>query len=99
MKKVNLKIIRILGAIGVFLSFAIMHEYDWLVPPSPVNVEIASTSVPVSDAAEEHGSEDEIEHEITEPIYLPILPKLYKKYMISGDFYIPLVSTPPPDVI
>ncbi|MDR9419540.1 hypothetical protein [Gracilimonas sp.] len=99
MKNFQRKYIGVLGSIVLFLSFSVMHSYDWLIPPSPVNVEIATSPIPVSDVVEEHGSKDEIEHQRTEPIYLPILPKLYKKYMISGDFYIPSVSTPPPDVI
>lgn len=76
-----------------------LHEFGWLIPPSPVQTVADISPVPLPDVFEEHGNEDEIEHDDAEPILFPIPKKIYKNYMISGDLFIPSIATPPPDVI
>lgn len=99
MKLIQSNITGILAAIVLFLSFSMLHEFDWLIPPSPAATVATTSPVPLPDVIEEHISEDEIDHEDVEPILLPILKKAYKGYMISGDFYVPSVATPPPDMV
>lgn len=99
MRSIKPHIIGIIGATVLFVSFSILHEFDWLIPPSPVATVASTSSVPLPDVIEEHSSEDEIEHENVEPILIPILKKTYKGYIISGGFYAPSVATPPPDIV
>lgn len=99
MKKTPKNIATVSGAILLFLAFSVMHEFDWLIPPSPVQTVASNTSVPVPDAIEEHGSEDEIEHDDSEPVFLPPTMNVKNSCMISRNLYVPSVATPPPDMI
>lgn len=76
-----------------------MHEYDWLLPPSPVETVASTSQVPLPDVIEEHGSEDEIEHFDFNVIYLSADQTNIGSYMIYEDRFVPHVATPPPDMI
>ena len=82
MKNSRKNIAGVVGAILLFFSFTIMHEFGWLIPPSP-----------------EHGSEDEIEHEDADPVFISPLKKARNTYMVFRNLYVPSVATPPPDMI
>lgn len=97
MKSKNLHIIGILGVTGLFTVFTLMHQYDWLLPSSPAAPITASSSVPFPDAFEEHGAEDDLEHELSKLFYIPKESDNKRVYMIAGDLFIPQISTPPPD--
>lgn len=74
-----------------------MHQYDWLIPPSPVAPLTTSSPVPFPDTFEEHSGEDDLEHEFSKPFYIPKESETIRVYMIAGDLFIPQISTPPPD--
>jgi hypothetical protein len=92
-------IIPVLGATLLFLAFTLLHEYDWLLPPSPVSTVASTTTVPLPDVIEEHGSEDEIEHDDFSGEIIPLQKKSHPFSMVYRDLYIPNVAPPPPDMI
>jgi hypothetical protein len=94
----KLHIIGVVGVTVLFAVFTLMHQYDWLIPPSPVAPIATSSAVPFPDAVEEHGAEDDLEHELSKLFYIPKESEIKKVYMITGDLFIPQISTPPPDV-
>ncbi len=77
----------------LFFTFSMVHEFDWLLPPSPVASTVSSFGI-----AEEIGCEDEIEHEIS---YI-ILSFLNERDIDSSPpvkrLFIARVLTPPPDI-
>lgn len=89
----------IAGATLLFLTFTMLHEYDWLIPPSPVNTVASATTVPLPDVIEEHGSEDEIEHDEFLGEIIPLQKKSHPFSMVYRDSYIPNIATPPPDKV
>ncbi|MFP8490191.1 hypothetical protein ACKGJO_13985 [Gracilimonas sp. Q87] len=89
----------VLGATLLFGVLTLLHEYDWLLPQSPVDTVVSTSQVPLPDVIEEHGSEDEIEHEDSEPFYVSSIQSVKGSYMIYEDLFVPHVSTPPPDII
>jgi hypothetical protein len=97
MKILQSNIFSVLAAMAIFLSFSMLHEFDWLIPPSPVTTVATTSAMPLPDIIEEYGSEDEIEHEDSVPLLLPNLIKSFKDYMVSGDLFSPSITTPPPD--
>lgn len=99
MKNNYRNIANIFGAVVLFATFSIAHEYGWLIPPSPAPAPVANAQVPMPDVIEEHGSEDEIEHDDSEILFLDIKSQIKKSYMIFGDLFIPNVDVPPPDLI
>lgn len=86
-----------LSATLLFGVFTLLHEYDWLLPPSPVETVASTTQVPLPDVIEEHGSEDEIEHDEFIEIFISPDQNKIGSYMIYEEKYVPHVSTPPPD--
>ncbi|HBQ60010.1 MAG TPA: hypothetical protein DD671_10400 [Balneolaceae bacterium] len=99
MKNSRKNIAGVVGAILLFFSFTIMHEFGWLIPPSPVQTVADTSPVPLPDVIEEHGSEDEIEHEDADPVFISPLKKARNTYMVFRNLYVPSVATPPPDMI
>ena len=99
MKASQIHIAFVLGATLLFGVFTLLHEYDWLLPPSPVETVASTSKVPLPDVIEEHGSEDEIEHCDSDPIFISPILNTTGSYMISEGLFIPSVSTPPPDFI
>ncbi|MDZ7807594.1 MAG: hypothetical protein U5K71_10810 [Gracilimonas sp.] len=97
MKAKKLHTVFVLGATLLFGVFTLLHEYDWLLPPSPVETVASTSQVPLPDVIEEHGSEDEIEHDDSDPIFIAPIQKDNGSYMIYEDLFVPHVSTPPPD--
>jgi len=77
----------------LFFTFSMVHEFDWLLPPSPVATTAVSSGI-----AEEIGCEDEIEHEIGYVILsfsnerdIDLSPPVKR-------LFIARVLTPPPDI-
>lgn len=99
MKARNLYPLFVLSATLLFGSFTLLHEYDWLLPPSPVETVASTTQVPLPDVIEEHGSEDEIEHDEYKEIFVTPDQNNKGSYMVYEDRFIPHVATPPPDMI
>lgn len=77
----------------LFFAFSMVHEFDWLLPPSSVATTSASAGV-----AEEIGCEDEIEHEGS----VVTVSFLNERDIISSypdtHLFIASVLTPPPDM-
>lgn len=93
----QLHIIGVIVVTVLFALFTLMHHYDWLLPASPVNVVSTSPAIPFPDAVEEHGGEDDIDHDFSKPSYLPKSLTSKSSYMVFEDLFIPQISTPPPD--
>lgn len=75
-----------------------IHEFDFLLPPSPVAA-ASTSSIPIPDFAEEAGSEDEIEHDDSFVITFFSNEKSRNDlYPVSG-LFIAGVLTPPPDKV
>ena len=76
-----------------------MHEFGWLIPPSPVAIESGMSSVPTTDIVEEPGSEDEIEHDESFHIrdYTDI--KFHKRLKLKLELRVSQVLSPPPDMV
>lgn len=76
-----------------------MHEFDWLIPVSPITVVSGMTSMPATDLVEESGSEDEIEHE--ESFYIRDFTDIkYQKRLKSElELIAAKVLSPPPDMV
>lgn len=96
MKLSNIHIIGIFGVAVLFTVITLVHQYDWLIPPSPTSPLATTSSVPFPDTVEEHG-EDDIEHEFSKTFYIPKETENKRVYMIAEDLFIPQISTPPPD--
>ncbi len=99
MKAKNLHTAFVIGATLLFGVFTLLHEYDWLLPPSPVQTVASTSQVPLPDVIAEHGSEDEIEHSDFNVFYLSGDQNNIGSYMIDEDRFVPHVATPPPDMI
>ncbi len=99
MKSKNPYTLFVLSATILFGVFTLLHEYDWLLPPSPVETAASTTQVPLPDVIEEHGSEDEIEHEDFKEILVTPDQNKQGSYMIDEDRFVPHVATPPPDMV
>lgn len=87
----------VLLSMMLFFTFAMMHEFDWLLPPSPD----AATAMSVnhtSDAAEEVGCEDEIEHSDSYIIISSFNDERDSVLLPVSSLFIAGVLTPPPDV-
>jgi len=94
----RLYIIVVLCVTALFAVFTLMHSFDWLIPPSPVNSVSNTQAVPFPDTVEEHG-EDDLTHSMSESNDIPNSLESKKICMIFEDLFIPQVSTPPPDYI
>lgn len=82
----------------LFLTFAMVHEFDFLLPPSPVAA-TAMSSIPAPDIAEEAGCEDEIEYDDSFVItFFSNEKSLSDLYPVSG-LFIAGVLPPPPDQV
>lgn len=95
----KLNITLVLSATLLFGVFTLMHEYGWLIPPSPVATVASTSQVPLPDVVEEHGSEDAIEHHESNPIFISPILSIKGSYMIYEELFIPHVATPPPDMV
>jgi len=82
----------------LFLTFAMVHEFDFLLPPSPVAA-TATSSIPVPDIAEEAGIEDEIEYDDSFVITFFSNEKSRNNLYPVNDLFIAGVLTPPPDQV
>ena len=82
----------------LFLTFAMVHEFDFLLPPSPVAA-TAMSSVPTPDIAEEIGCEDEIEHDKSYVIISLSDNKSRNDFYTVDGLFIAVVLTPPPDLV
>lgn len=82
----------------LFLTFAMIHEFDFLLPPSPVAA-TAMSSMPTPDIAEEIGCEDEIEHDKSFVIIPLSDEKSRFDFYTVGGLFIAGVLTPPPDQV
>jgi hypothetical protein len=99
MENKNTHILLVLTSTLLFLTFSMMHEFDWLIPVNPATVAAPLSSIPVTDIVEEPGSEDEIEHE---HVY-EILPYDNKSFFGTSialkHLFTPSVPLPPPDMV
>lgn len=75
-----------------------MHEFNWLIPDNPAAVVTNASQVPLPDAVEEHGSEDEIEHEDYYEILNTSNSDFLTHSMDLNNMFIPAVPLPPPDM-
>ena len=75
-----------------------VHEFDFLLPPSPVAA-TATSSIPVPDIAEEAGIEDEIEYDDSFVITIFSNEKSRNNLYPVNDLFIAGVLTPPPDQV
>lgn len=82
----------------LFLTFAMVHEFDFLLPPSPV-ASTATSSIPVPDTAEEAGIEDEIEYDASFVITFFSNEKSRNDFYPVSGLFIAGVLTPPPDQV
>ena len=82
----------------LFLTFAMVHEFNFLLPPSPVAA-TATSSIPVPDIAEEAGIEDEIEYDDSFVITFFSNEKSGNNLYLVNDLFIAGVLTPPPDQV
>ena len=80
----------------LFFTFSMVHEFDWLFPPSPVAAS-TMTSVPGTDVAEEVGCEDEIEHDSSYVIIPQLDNNLQRSLFTVTSLIGTAVLTPPPD--
>lgn len=91
--------ILVLLSAALFFTFSMMHEFDWLIPVSPVVVMAGMSSVPATDIAEESSSEDEIEHEESFYIHNYAGIKYFKSLDLKIEFIVSKVLSPPPDMV
>lgn len=77
----------------LLFTFSMVHEFDWLLPPSPVATTVASSGI-----AEEVGCEDEIEHEISYVILSFSNEQDIDSISPVKRLFIARVLTPPPDI-
>lgn len=73
-----------------------MHEFDFLLPPTPVAA-AAMSSIPTPDTTEETGSEDEIDHDDSFVIISILNEKSRNDFYPVSGLFIARVLTPPPD--
>lgn len=99
MKAKYLHTLFVISATILFGTFTLLHEYDWLLPPSPVETVASTTQVPLPDVIEEHGNEDEIEHDDFKEFLVSPDHNKQGSYMIDEDRFVPHVATPPPDMV
>jgi hypothetical protein len=93
------KNILVILSAALFMTFSMMHEFDWLIPSSPVTVSAALSPVPTPDIVEEPGTEDEIEHE--ESFYIRNYTdiKYHKGLQSKLELRVAQVLSPPPDMV
>lgn len=77
----------------LFFTFSMVHEFDWLLPPSPV-----ATTVTMSGIAEEIGCEDEIEHDNNVVVLIFSNDREIFLVLSPTSLFISRVLTPPPDM-
>lgn len=99
MKTGKCNYILVLLSAALFFTFSMVHEFDWLIPASPVAVVSGMVSVPATEVVEESGSEDEIEHE--ESFYIRNYTdiKFHKKLKTELELLVSQVLSPPPDMV
>ncbi|MBD3616811.1 MAG: hypothetical protein HUJ22_09575 [Gracilimonas sp.] len=99
MKTCSRKYILVLLSAALFIAFSMMHEFDWLIPASPIAVVSGMTSMPITDLAEESGSEDEIEYEKSFNIRDFTDIKYHKRLKSELELIVAQVLSPPPDMV
>jgi|GEM_PF-893204 hypothetical protein len=82
----------------LFLTFSMMHEFDWLIPANPATIVSSGSSIPAPDIVEEPGSEDEIEHELGYTVISYSDKKFLVNPFLDLRLFTPQVLTPPPDL-
>lgn len=89
--------VTVLLSMMLFLTFSMMHEFDFLLPASPVaTTSLSMLSVP--DIVEETGAEDEIEHEDSYVIIPISHDRISRLALLITGLNIARVLTPPPDM-
>jgi hypothetical protein len=89
--------ILVLLSMMLFLTFSMMHQFDFLLPASPLSATSLST-MPTFEIVEETASEDEVEHNDSYVIMPFLNDKFTRTDLPTTGLFIANILTPPPDM-
>jgi hypothetical protein len=80
-----------------FFAFALTHHFEWWLPDFPPEVVSNTTSMPVNELSEEHGSEDEIHKPVSETSVSDGFADRYGSHFSNLHILYKKIPVPPPD--